>query len=223
MKNMVPPPRSTPEERERRKKAEEMQKKMREAEQSSMLKFKGRITNRIMDLLHDEVQTRLTFEPMSRQQRGMVHEIAEQYELVVHSFGDEEIDRHVVIFKAEHAPGEAELNCLKKGEVYVPKSDSDLNEVSAEVEELTKPDKKKRQAQPEYLQKYEKHFRGLDVAKAGAKKTETSRSYGCVSSEQKKDKRTIEETLADIKSRKKGKPNPEVEVVQTTADSETLE
>jgi len=201
MKNMVQPPRIAPEERERRKKIEEMQKKQREAEQNAILKFKGSITLRVEEFSKDEAQTRLVLEPMTRQQRGIVHEIAETNEMVAHSFGTEELDRHVIIFKADACPCEAELNCLKRGEVYVPR---EIESTEVEEESLV-PEKRNRKAQPEYLQKYEKHLGGLDVAKAGAKSTETSRSYGYVSSEQKKDKRTIEETLADIQARKKSK------------------
>jgi flagellar hook-basal body complex protein FliE len=211
MKNMVQPPRMAPEERERRKKAEEMQKKLREAEQNAVLKFKENLNKRIEEFCQDEIQTRLTLEPMTRQQRGLVHEIAEANNLTAHSFGTEEIDRHVVIFKPEDIPTDTEMSCLKRGEVYDPKLE--LAKQQEELEEssssatttTTQGTKRKRNAQPEYLQKYEKHLGGLDVAKAGARSTETTRSYGYVPSEQKKDKRTIEETLADIQARKKGK------------------
>lgn len=44
---------------------------------------------------------------------------------------------------------------------------------------------------------------GQDAALDAAKKTETNKSYGFVPSENKKDVRSIEQTLADIKAKKR--------------------
>ena len=39
--------------------------------------------------------------------------------MIAHSFGTEEIDRHIILFKKEHAPSEEELHVLRNGEVYM--------------------------------------------------------------------------------------------------------
>jgi len=58
--------------------------------------------------------------------------------------------------------------------------------------------------------KYEKQLGVIAINKDSAKSTQDqNRKYGFVNSEQKKDKRTIEETLADIRKRKKQKTEEE--------------
>ena len=46
---------------------------------------------------------------------------------------------------------------------------------------------------------------------AGAKELESNKSYGMVSAEEKKDKRTMEQIQADIRAKKRLKPEPEVQ------------
>ena len=55
-----------------------------------------------------------------------------------------------------------------------------------------------------YLEKYE-HLLGKESAKDAARITSTNKQYGFVPSENKKDQRSIEQTLADIKAKKKKK------------------
>lgn len=96
--------------------------------------------------------------------------------LVCHSFGKEEVDRHMIIFKPNSVPCDAEIFAMKRGEVYNPESDCAVQDVVREVsQDVHKSNKKK---MPEYLQKYEKHLGGLEVAKEAAKSTKTTRTYG---------------------------------------------
>ncbi len=53
-------------------------------------------------------------------QRSIVHDVAEVAGLVAHSFGEEDVDRHIVIWKKEQQPCEAELNCLRAGNKWDP-------------------------------------------------------------------------------------------------------
>ena len=52
--------------------------------------------------------------PMNHYERSVVHDIAEVAGLVAHSFGEEDIDRHVVLWKKEFTPCEDEINALKQ-------------------------------------------------------------------------------------------------------------
>lgn len=58
--------------------------------------------------------------------------------------------------------------------------------------------------QPLYQKKYERLL-GKDTAKDAARKTQTNDQYGFVPSSNKKDSRSIEQTLADIRAKKKQK------------------
>ena len=91
------------------------------------------------------------------------------------SFGSEEIDRHVIIFRQHTVPSEPELNAMRRNEPYVPEVEGAEEESVEKVIEKVR----KRNVKPaEYLQKYEKHFGGLEVAKDAARTTVTNRSYG---------------------------------------------
>ncbi len=38
--------------------------------------------------------------------------------MVSYSFGEDEIDRHIIVYKKENVPSEDELNALRKGEEW---------------------------------------------------------------------------------------------------------
>ena len=48
------------------------------------------------------------------------HEIADVAGLTAHSFGIEDVDRHIIIYKKEAVPSEDELAALRRGEEYDP-------------------------------------------------------------------------------------------------------
>ena len=106
--------------------------------------------------------------------------MAETAGLVALSFGQEEVDRHVILFKQHTAPCEDEIMAMRRGEVYDPNAKNE-DERAAEEEEPQPKSKQRRARQiekPEYLAKYEKHLGGLQVAKDAARSTETNRAYG---------------------------------------------
>lgn len=43
------------------------------------------------------------------------HDIADKHDLIVYSFGLEDIDRHCVVYKKEFKPSEEELEILRNG------------------------------------------------------------------------------------------------------------
>lgn len=46
------------------------------------------------------------------------HEIAEDAGLLAHSFGEEEVDRYIMIFKKDCPPSDDELNALRDGQEW---------------------------------------------------------------------------------------------------------
>ncbi|OXA51405.1 sperm-associated antigen 7 homolog [Folsomia candida] len=218
MKKMEGPPAIDEKERKLRQQQKETQQRHQDEKEAYVKKFRSSITERIKIFATDETQLRLVFETMDKLRRAILHDIADTAGLLAHSFGTEDVDRHVIVFKPEGMPSEPELQALRRGEEYNPQwecqTDDHPDEPGTGDDEgknnctMTPPPGRgrKRKQQPEYLQKYEKHLGGLEVAKDAAQSTESpNRTYGFVTSENKKDKRTIEETLADIRARKKQK------------------
>lgn len=102
-----------------------------------------------------------------------------------YSFGEEGIDRHIVIFKREYAPSEDQLNALRRGEEWNEEIAKRLAEererrVKEEQEAAAKPRKRKDNFVPNsyYKDKYQ-HLIGKEAALEAARKTEANSSYGC--------------------------------------------
>ena len=51
---------------------------------------------------------------MNMFQRSILHDVCEVAGLVAYSFGEEDVDRHTVVWKKEAAPAEEELACLRE-------------------------------------------------------------------------------------------------------------
>lgn len=101
-----------------------------------------------------------------------------------YSFGEEGVDRHIMIFKREHPPSEDQLNALRRGEEWneeIAKRVQEERERQAkEDEEEAKNKKKKDNFTPTtfYKDKYQ-HLIGKEAAVEAARKTETNSNYGC--------------------------------------------
>lgn len=94
------------------------------------------------------------------------------------------MDRHIMIFKREHAPSEDHLNALRKGEEWneeIAKRLAEERERRAKEEiEDAKAKKRKDDFVPNsyYKDKYQ-HLIGKEAALEAARKTEANSSYGC--------------------------------------------
>jgi len=200
---------------------DEKQKKLRQKHQEDVLKrqaadkiklkkFKENIEKQINDFIQDDALQNLTMEPMDKVSRSVVHEIAEIAGLSAFSFGEEDIDRHIVIYKKEFIPCGDELNALRRGVTWDPNAVKQKEE--SEKEDSPNPTRKRKNAPAaapaRYLEKYE-HLLGKETAKDAARITSTNKQYGFVPSENKKDQRSIEQTLADIQAKKKKKSEQE--------------
>ena len=53
-------------------------------------------------------------------QRSILHDVCEVAGLAAYSFGEEDVDRHTVVWKKEAAPAEEELACLRAGRKWDP-------------------------------------------------------------------------------------------------------
>lgn len=104
--------------------------------------------------------------------------------VLAYSFGEEGVDRYIMLFKREHAPSEDQLNTLRKGEEWneeVAKRLKEEREMKAKEEiEYAKSRKRKENFVPNsyYKDKYQ-HLIGKEAALEAARKTEANSSYGC--------------------------------------------
>lgn len=206
--------------REQKEKMEKLQARERQVRSS----FRLEIQTRINRFLQNDLEG-FRFEPMDKLRRAIVHEVAETAGISSFAFGVEEEDRFVMLFKKEFAPTEEQLVIYRAGTTYDPAEVSKIltrreeekrkkmTEEEEEDEAAAGRGKKKRNvavggdttgvpSSSDYHNKYQ-HLIGTDSAAAAAKSMNANASYGFVTSENKKDKRSIEETLADIRSKKR--------------------
>lgn len=113
------------------------------------------------------------------------HDVAEVANVLAYSFGEEGVDRHIVLFKKDAAPSEDHLNALRRGEEWneeiAQKLREDRERQVKEDEEDLKNRKRKQNFVPNssyYKEKYE-HIIGKEGGIEAARKTEANSSYGC--------------------------------------------
>ncbi|XP_029344265.1 SCAN domain-containing protein 3 isoform X1 [Acyrthosiphon pisum] len=193
------------------KKAQEVYVKQQNKEKARMIQFRNETEKKVTSFVQDDHQTRLKFPTLNKVLRNIVHEIAEDAGMLAYSFGEEEVDRYIMIFKKDSPPSEDELNALRNGQEWNDDIAKRLSEQREQVKIEEMLDEEKRmmlkrtnQDKPKYNYKEKfQHLVGLEAAEQAARKTETNKSYGFVPSENKKDQRSIEQTLADIREKKR--------------------
>lgn len=230
---MTGPPKGNEKEREERRKAKELNKKIEEKRSAQAKIFRQKIESKVESFMKTSVvldrdkptedgsirdDTKeynnrcIHLEPMTQYERSVVHDVAEVAGLIAHSFGQEDVDRHVVLWKQESPPSEDEINTLKQGKKWDPivnakeKEEERLRqELDAKEAKLYEQAKKKKFVpRNNYHQKYE-HLIGSEEDFTVAKKAEVNsdRSFGMVSAESKKDRRTVEQVQAEIRAKKR--------------------
>ncbi|XP_028517183.1 sperm-associated antigen 7 homolog [Exaiptasia diaphana] len=217
----APPKTENKEEKEKKRKLLKIQKE----ERKKKAEFRTKIEKDVNDFIQDEKRTRHKYPPMNKIQRTIVHDVAEVAGLTTFSFGEDEVDRYVMLFKKEFPPPDEELEAYRNGEEYDPDSISktkttenndDIAGTSGETSTKESPNKsgakywplsakKKEETTATFYKDKYKHLLGTESGKAAAKATKSNMSYGVVPSENKRDLRSIEETLNDIRKRKKAK------------------
>merc|ERR1712013_785545 len=194
-----------------KKKQKELLAKMEEKHREAKLKFRTKVESQINEFLKEENEKTLKFSAMDQYHRSVVHDVAEIAGLVTYSMGEEDVDRHIQVWKKEFSPCEGELAALRRGEEWDPVKDKQEKEEREWAEKLERERSRtlnKAQPKTNYREKYE-HLIGKDAAldAAHSLKTDTdSKLYGMgVSAEQKKDKRTVEDIQAELRAKKRQK------------------
>ena len=100
-------------EQEQKRKERELAKKMEEKQRQETKKFRESVEKRINEFLQKETERKLAFEPMDKFHRSLVHDVAEIAGLISYSFGEEDVDRALTVWKKEYQPCEDELECLR--------------------------------------------------------------------------------------------------------------
>uniref|UniRef100_A0A8B9NQZ2 Sperm associated antigen 7 n=2 Tax=Accipitrinae TaxID=8955 RepID=A0A8B9NQZ2_9AVES len=111
-----------------------------------------------------------------------------------------------MVFKKEFAPSDEELEAYRRGEEWDPARAGErrrLRELAAQQEEA---ELERGPAPPgppnDYKDKY-RHLIGSDAAKAAARTMEANKAYGCVPVANKRDTRSIEEAMNEIRAKKR--------------------
>jgi len=214
MGGMAGPPKASDKEIAERKKARELAKKIEIRNKQESKEFRLEIDKRLDTFLKlpiGDENRKMVYEAMPKVRRAIVHDMSETAGLVVHSFGVEDVDRHVVAWRKEFAPCEDELEATKQGIEWDPVA-SARDKYEASKRQKQEQDEDRGRAKREkafvprtnYKQKYE-HLIGSESGIDAAQVTETNKSYGMVSAESKKDKRTVEVIQAEIRAKKRMK------------------
>jgi len=213
---------------ERKKKVREqkaMLEKLQQQEKDKLANFRSDIQKRLSVFIKDGSEQKYKFEVMNKVLRAIVHEVADIAGLASFSFGQEEVDRCVIVWKKEFAPSDEEFAALRAGEEWDPeKARLKAAEKEALEAEAASQPKHKRKLDPvpaDYHQKYE-HILGKDSAKDAAHITSANKSYGFVPSANKRDQRTIEQVMAESRARKKLKTSAALSDATAAAASEDI-
>merc|ERR1712112_101546 len=206
------PPPISEKEKLKKKKQKEMLAKLEEKDRQAKLKFRTKIETKINEFLKKDDDRNIKFEPMDKYHRSVVHDVAEVAGLVSHSFGEEDVDRHIQVWKKEFSPCDNELAALRRGETWDPiqfQKDKEEKEWRDKLEEERSRTLNKVAPKTNYKSKYE-HLIGKEAAVEAARKTEVRSQFGMVSAELKKDRRTVEDIQAEIRTKKRQKLETEV-------------
>ncbi|XP_005110156.1 sperm-associated antigen 7 homolog [Aplysia californica] len=211
--SMEKPPTMGSDERKKAKAQKAMMEKQQEAEKKKIDAFRTRIQKKIHEFIKDGTLEKLKLEPMEKGMRAIVHEVSEVAGLTSFSFGHEEEDRYVLMWKKEFAPSDEELLAYRRGEEWDPEKAKEmekLKEIQSKEEEESRKQSLKETPASNYRDKY-KHLIGDEAAKDAAREMVSNSSYGFVPATNKRDLRTIEQVLADTRAKKKQKLDPSAE------------
>ena len=204
MGQMEKPPSIGTEERRKAKEQRLRAEKHQQQEKDRLKRFRTNMQVIITEFIKDSKREKHRFEAMDNVYRGILHEVADIASLTSFSFGEDEVDRYVMLWKKEYAPCEDELNALRNGQPWDPVTAQAIAE--QKQTELDRSDSKPQVKPPanpsNYQDKYQRII-GNTAAKDAAIITTANASYGFVTSENKRDRRTIEQVMADSQAKKK--------------------
>lgn len=230
LNSMDAPPATNEQQKTLIKKQREMMERMQNKQKEELLRFRKYVEERMGRFAKDD-RTCIEFQPLDKVHRSVIHEIAENGGFIAMSFGREDEDRHSVVYKKEHPPSEDEVTARRNGDGWnkeIAKEYSERRKERLAQEQQSQSDHNKASTSDStgatastsanananasssdevkptsnYKAKYA-HLIGESAALQAARKTETNQSYGFVPSKNKKDMRSIEQTLADIQAKKR--------------------
>ncbi|XP_034034421.1 sperm-associated antigen 7 homolog [Thalassophryne amazonica] len=209
LNSMEKPP--TVGDQESRRKAREQAarlRKMEEEEKRKKADFRKMMEKEVSDFIQDSAQQKRKYKPMGKIERSILHDVAEVAGLTSFSFGEAEDSRYVMLFKKEFAPSDEELEAYRKGKEWDPQLAEQRRRVreQAALEKAADSQTTKLETCPNsnYRDKYS-HLIGTSSAKDAARTLEANRAYGCVPVENKRDTRSIEEAMNEIRAKKRQK------------------
>ncbi|XP_059607595.1 sperm-associated antigen 7 [Phlebotomus argentipes] len=202
---MDQPPSVSNKDKEMLKKQKEQEEKLMTQNKNELNKFRTYVEQRVERFMKDN-RKHIQFPPADKVYRSVVHDVADIAGLIGMSFGQEGVDRYIVVYKKEYSPTEDEIAARRNGEEWNTQVEEEYkkrreDEEKAEEERAKLPGEDPT-PKSNYKEKYV-HLIGEKAALEAAKKTETNKSYGFVPSENKKDQRSIEQTLSDIQAKKR--------------------
>ncbi|KAG0414319.1 hypothetical protein HPB47_008517 [Ixodes persulcatus] len=143
--------------------------------------WKIQVEDRINRFIQNPEKQKHKFEPMSKVHRTIIHDVADIAGLTAFSFGEEEVDRYVMVFKKEFAPLDDELAAYRKGEEWDPeKAKAVARQKELAAAALAEQDKESSRGstpQTDYHEKYEKLL-GRESGKDAAKITTPNKQFG---------------------------------------------
>lgn len=163
--------------------------------------YKQKIQNKVAEFIKNDKVSTMQFPPMEKIFRSVILEACEEAAngLICHTFGRE--DRYVIVYKT--APSELELEARRfydykqwgkeiEAEFKKKKEEENLHSsesgsTSQDIKETSKINKKTK----------------LVHLECEAISTNPNRNFGMVSSDLKKDKRTVEDCLNDLQKKKR--------------------
>ncbi|XP_037934213.1 sperm-associated antigen 7-like [Teleopsis dalmanni] len=228
------PPTASEQQKKLIKKQKEYAERIKNRQKEELLRFRKYVEERIGRFAKDD-RPHIEFQPLDKVHRAIIHEVAEYGGFIAMSFGREDIDRHSVVYKKENAPTEDEIAARRNGDGWDEDIAKEYAERRKQQRELEIEQKKMVRASiktttkneievkpsSNYKDKYA-HLIGQEAALEAARKTETNHSYGFVPSKNKKDMRSIEQTLADIQAKKKLKLQQQQQQVESPIQIEAI-
>ncbi|XP_068618360.1 sperm-associated antigen 7 homolog [Battus philenor] len=212
LNSMQKPPTASEAQKNAIKKQKEAIERKQKEEKNMLNRFRKRVEEKIGNFIKEGTKPYIQFDPMEQTYRSIIRDVAETAGVQIFSFGQEGIDRYCVIYTKDRGPSEDELTVRRAGGVWSEDKAAEMAlrhiemQRQAALENEEEKNRKRKHGKEElsgtfYKQKYA-HLIGQEAALDAAHKTNVNKSYGEVPSENKKDLRSIEQTMADIRAKK---------------------
>ncbi|KAJ7313316.1 hypothetical protein JRQ81_004606 [Phrynocephalus forsythii] len=203
---MEPPPGLGDRESRRAKEQTARLKKLQEQEKRQKAEFRKQMEKEVSDFIQDSGQTKKRFRPMNKIERSILHDVVEVAGLTSFSFGDEEESRYIMVFKKEFAPSDEELEAYRQGQEWDPQQAEEKRRLKELAQKQAEEEAQKGPVvvspNTDYKDKYS-HLIGKVAAKDAAHTMEANKAYGCVPVANKRDTRSIEEAMNEIRAKKR--------------------